>query len=56
MKALDKLLNEIKETVKTSAPLIDLINSCQEYLDELEENEYQAHRARHLSNISYILG
>lgn len=57
-KQTEKLVNIIRSAYKpaTTGHVRDLIQACTEFLDELEEDEYLRHRARHLSNISYILG
>lgn len=54
----EKLVKIIRSAYQppTTGHIRDLIEACTEFLEELEENEYQAHRARHISNISYILG
>lgn len=40
----------------TTGHVMDLIEACKEFLEELEQSEYENHRARFLANISYILG
>jgi len=54
----EKLINIIRSAYKppTTGHVRDLIEACETFLNELEEDEYMKHRARYLSQVSYIFG
>ncbi len=50
-----RLMHSIRSYYTTTGKLRDLISACEEYLLELENEEFLDHRARHASKIAYTI-
>lgn len=50
-----RLMHSIRSYYTSTGKLRDLISACEEYLLELEQDEYLNHRAKHASKIAFTI-